>query len=291
VASAVYSPLAARYTPSAVNLARASISFVLFAAWVVIEAFLVGRGLEVFAGLTAGRAGWLVLSIVGGLGLADAFFWLSTRSLGVPIAMALASTYPLWSALFGWAFLGQALDPMQVAGLILVVGGVVYLILLTGRSRSGAVGLEVIPRPRRLAGLGFALLTSLMWAIGAFAMAKGAVDVASPVANTVRMGAGVVLCLCLGLFLKTPERALALPWFAVRANLPILILEGFGSVWAYLYCLTHGPLAVGAALSSLSPLVAALLVGIRGRERVDGAQWVAIIVTTAGILALTLFSS
>jgi small multidrug resistance pump len=71
---------------------------------------------------------WPSLIVVIGYGLAFYFLSLTLRTIPVGIA------YAIWSgagvaliALVGWAFLGQSLDGPAVAGMALIVAGVVVL--------------------------------------------------------------------------------------------------------------------------------------------------------------------
>ncbi len=102
----------------AVNFMRASLSFPFF----LVAALAMGPegGL---GQVTTARAGWLLLSVVGSYVVGDALFLSGATLLGVPVALAIASTYPLWSALAGWLFLGQSVGPPGLAGVVLVVAG------------------------------------------------------------------------------------------------------------------------------------------------------------------------
>ena len=127
LAANVYTRAARVSSPSAVNLARASLSFPFF----LLGALALAPGGLALVG--PGRAGWLVLSVVGSYVLGDALFLASARLLGVPVALAVSSIYPIWSALAGALFLGQRVSPAGYAGVVLVVAGVVAVVVGDGR--------------------------------------------------------------------------------------------------------------------------------------------------------------
>ena len=55
---------------------------------------------------------------------------MSTRSLGLPGALAIASAYPLWSVLAGLIFQGEALGTLRLLGVALTVLGTVTVVLV-----------------------------------------------------------------------------------------------------------------------------------------------------------------
>jgi drug/metabolite transporter (DMT)-like permease len=70
-----------------------------------------------------------------------------------------------------------------------------------------------------------------------------------------------------------------------RLWLPLLADTGVGSV-AFTYGITHTDLALGATLSSLSPLVALPIAAALGSERVTLGKIVAVSITVGGVVLL-----
>jgi drug/metabolite transporter (DMT)-like permease len=128
----VYARAARASSPMSVNFMRASLSFPFF----LVAALAMGPA-GGLAQVTAGRAGWLLISVVGSYVVGDALFLASAQLLGVPAALAIASTYPLWSAFAGWAFLGQSVGPAGLLGVVLVVAGVVTVVRRPGVDANG----------------------------------------------------------------------------------------------------------------------------------------------------------
>jgi drug/metabolite transporter (DMT)-like permease len=72
---------------------------------------------------------------------------------------------------------------------------------------------------------------------------------------------------------------------ARRLWLPLLADTGLGSV-AFAYGITHTDLALGATLSSLSPLVALPIAAVLGTERVTLGKVIAVSITVGGVVLL-----
>lgn len=268
----------------AVNLLRAGLSFPLFlAAALATEPAALGL-------VTPGRAGWLLLSVTGSYVVGDALFLSSARLLGVPVALAIASTYPLWSAFAGWAFLGQRVAPAGLAGVVLVVAGVVTVVRKRSeRSGEGGAEAPAAPRPGPGAGVALAFATSLFWALNTFAIARGGSGLPVAAVNSFRMGFAVALIPLARLILRGRGTPLLVPAGEVRRSWPYFVLESVGGTALFVVGLTHSPLAVAAALTSLAPVLSVPFALVIGRERLGAGVVAGIAVVTAGIVLLVAF--
>lgn len=257
VGSLVYSRLSQNYSAFAVNFARAAIALPLF----FCAAFLVAggwtEGWAAFEAISATHVGWFTLSMFASYGFGDALFLWSTRSLGVPGALAVASSYPLWAALAGFFWNGDTFSLRMGVGLALTVGGVILVLLYSPERVS-------LRFPFR--GLALGLLTSVLWALNSFAVSRAGKDLSAPVGNVVRMVMGLLLSAGLGKIFF-PKSSLLLPVEEIRKWGWVLALEAFGGSYFFIYGLAHSSLAVGAALSSLAPALSVPLAWVLGSER------------------------
>ena len=268
----------------AVNLLRAGLSFPLFLA----AALATDAG--ALALVTPGRAGWLLLSVVGSYVVGDALFLASARLLGVPVALAIASTYPLWSALAGWAFLGQRVAAAGLCGVALVVAGVATVVRRRGEPAAADPGAAALPGSGHGSGVAFAFATSLFWALNTFAIARGGAGLPVAAVNTFRMGFAVALIPVGRLLLRGRRTPLVVPAREVRRAWPWFVLESVGGTALFVVGLTHSPLAVAAALTSLAPVLLVPFAVVIGRERLGARVVGGIAVVTAGIVLLVAFS-
>ena len=288
LAATVYARVARDHGPMAVNFMRAALSFPIFLAAALLSGPANGLAL-----VTPGRAGWLLLSVVGSYVVGDALFLASARSLGVPVSLAIASTYPLWSAFAGWAFLGQSVGAAGLAGVGLVVAGVVTVIG-RGRRRSeepsapDGASTELSARPGT-AGVLLALATSLFWALNTFAVTKGGADLPVGAVNVFRMGFAAALLPVGTLLMRRRPSSLVVPAGEMKRVWPVFLLESVGGTALFVVGLTHTPLAVAAALTSLAPALSVPFAVVIGRERLDARTLAGIFVVTAGIVLLVAF--
>ena len=249
-----YSRLSTDYPPHVINFNRACIAFPFFMIALFIQ---VGPAhlYETWLQVSNQNFIWLAISMFGSYALADSLFFLSTRDLGVPVALSIGAIYPLWSALAGWFLNGEALVHIQWLGLFFAVMGVV-IVILSARARlrplDGAV--RTGPLPNYVRGVGLALITSLLWSLNTFAVARGGANINPLLASGTRMCFAILLVPVSGLLLG-PRKSLILSVSDYRRNGWIFIFESFGGSFFYLYGLTHAPLAMASALSSLAPVL------------------------------------
>lgn len=209
--------------------------------------------------------GWLSVSMIASYALGDVLFLAATARLGVPAALAVASIYPVWTALIGWVLRGEALSPRQGLGLGLALGGVVAVLLL-GRAQPPHA--RATSRSYVLGGA-LALGTSAFWALNSYAVAHVGSDLNPLLANTVRMLLALVLVPAVGWALGTRG-----PWILPKRDLLrsywVIALESFGGSLTFVYGLAHTTLAIGATLSSLAPVLA---VPMAWAMRTEAVSW------------------
>jgi drug/metabolite transporter (DMT)-like permease len=278
IGSAQYSRLSHHHSAFAINFIRALISLPLF----VIAAFVVSGGFEAalanFLQLRLSHFGWFTLSMITSYALADPLFFLTTRFLGVPSALAIGSCFPIWTVLAGYFFGKAAITPLQLSGMLIAIGGVVTVIL------AGAPKQETVAR-FSWKGVLLAVLVSILWAVNAFSLFQGAADLLAPVGNTVRM----ILALLLSSFFSQifmPGSSLLIPYRHVRGVFWVFILEGFGGAYLSFYGLSHSPLALGATLTSLAPVISVPIAVALRLEKFSIRKTIGVVLVVIGISLL-----
>lgn len=71
---------------------------------------------------------WLALSGVIGLVLGDAFLFQAFIWIGPRLSMLMMSLAPILATLVAWVFLGETLRPGQVAGILITVAGIAWVL-------------------------------------------------------------------------------------------------------------------------------------------------------------------
>jgi drug/metabolite transporter (DMT)-like permease len=236
-----------RLPAAAMNLGKCATAGVLFA---VTSAALTGR---LAPHLPPRALGWLALSGVVGLALGDEAYFRAILTIGVRRALLLLSMAPVFTAVGGALFLGEALtirDAVAIGAVLLGVAVVVYEQEPSGKRRAlTASGL--------LFGLGAGLgqaIGSLMSRAGMNGTGVSALDAA-----LVRLSAGLVAIL----LLAAARRQLTRYARALAAPRVILVIAGsaavgtYAGIWLSQYAIGHAnSTAIASTLLATSPIFA-----------------------------------
>ena len=313
IASTWYSEASQKYSGFSVNFTRALVALPLSVASAFIFAGGWSEGLALYQGLQWPQVGWLALSMAAAYGVGDASFFAASRTLGLPAALAIASCFPVWTLVAGFLWLNQVPTLQQLLGLLISVTGISLVILLGRRSLPSTEPVQphepervqhansnddaVKPRaivssnPVRLmipgSGVGLALLASIAWAINSFASSRGGVGISPHVGNSVRMLSALFFSGVLGRIFA-PHSPRTLPLKAALSMGWILIVEAYGGAFFYVYGLSHSPLALGAVLTSLAPIVSLPVSVVLGLEELSWARVLGVCLSVLGVCLLIL---
>src|SRR5688572_2578581 len=136
VSSLAFESGARRIGSLSLNLARVILAF----AWLTALA-LVTRGLPFPTDATAAQWGWLGASGLVGIVLGDLCTFRAYVDIGARRTMVLATSVPIFTATFAWIFLGEAPTLLELAGMVVIVAGVMLAV-----SERGANPGEILPR-------------------------------------------------------------------------------------------------------------------------------------------------
>lgn len=273
--AAVYSKLTKDHSPATVNFCRASVALPLFALAVFLTS---SQGFVYEFGLFhRSNINWLFLSIVSSYALGDALLFISTLSIGLPAAMAISSSYPIWTALGGVFFFGDHLSPVKWIGLLTVVLGTA-LVILSKRHVKTSQGSRL--------GILAALATSGLWAMNSIATARGGLGVSPFAANMVRMSFALILCPFMAPILSKKRFRPSLPRATFLLALPAFVVEGFLGSSFFIFGLTHTEIGIAAALSSLAPVLTVPIAWFTKLEKVPLSTTIGVCLVVLGIFCL-----
>lgn len=264
-----YSALSRRYPPSAVNFSRALVALPIF---ILLTLFTVGPG--AYRAITWHHFGWLSLSMVSSYALGDLLLLMAVVRIGLPSALAIASSYPIWSALAGWIFKGEVLGPLQLLGLLLIVLGSIFVIL-GNRQPAGS------STRRDSFGYFLSLGTSLLWSLNVISVSNGGSGLAATATSSVRMAIALILCPAIGYLLNKSTKVLISKEDFKKSSW-IFLVEGVGGGFFFTYGMTHAPLAIGSALSSLSPVITVPIAFVMGWEKPSLLRTAGVILVVVG---------
>ncbi len=286
--TAVYSRLSRGYSPATVNFSRSMIAFPLFLIGAFVASGSWGAGISEFAKLQPFHLTWFLVSMVSSYGLGDMFFYWSTRGLGVPGALAIASSYPVWTVLGGMITLGEVPSLRQGIGLVMVLAGVVAVIL-NGPQAEKQQGQSAQPSrlDSRVVGAFLALATSLCWGLNSFSIARASHGLSPFVGNSVRMAYAMVINLILArIMVRKANLRLPLPVGELRRNARVFVVEAFGGSLFFMYGLASSPLVLGTTLSSLAPVVSVPVAYVLGVEKPSWARTLGVLTVVLGLFFL-----
>jgi drug/metabolite transporter (DMT)-like permease len=239
-------------------------------------------GVLAWTRIDARQALCLTGSIVCSYALGDRVFFAAASRLGVSSALAIATIYPLWAALFGALVRGEPLGTRRSIGIVLCLAGVSAVLRMSRDARQPASEAR-----SRIVGAALALLTSLFWAGNAVLLKLGADGLSIYQANSLRFTIGVLLLLMQLKFMRGVVVGAQLPMRSLARRLRVALLAdvGLGSI-CFVYGIAHTDLALGATLSSLSPLVALPIAVYLGTERIEAGKVFAVCLTLLGVVLL-----
>ena len=129
---------------------------------------------------------WLSLSGVIGLALGDAFLFQAYLMVGARLGTLLLSLSTIFGALEAWIFFGKSLSLIEIIGIALTLGGIIWVILEQGNNKSQTL------RPSAL-GILCGVLAAIGQATGLVFSKQGMLDNFSPISgNVIRMLAAVI---------------------------------------------------------------------------------------------------
>jgi len=289
VGSANYSRMSRVFTPFQVNFSRALFALPLFLAAVVVANGGLDGASRAFSALEPRHFGWFALSMTASYAIGDVLFLWSTVSLGVPGALAIASGYPIFTAIFGM-IAGETIHLRQWAGLFVAIGGIVAVILSNPKKDVAAEpppdGVSTV-RPwmrEKSSGVALAIATALAWATNAYSVARGGAGIDGAVANVVRMSFALVLISAFG-GIALGRVVTPMPFGFLKKYAWLFVLEAFGGSYFYLYGLSNSSIVLGSVLASLAPVIA---VPIAVALRLEKFSWIRTAAVASVVVGLAL---
>jgi drug/metabolite transporter (DMT)-like permease len=261
-----------------VNRSRLLFAFVflLITHW-FLEGKLFPRDIEPF------RWGWLAISSLLGLVLGDAFLFRAYVMIGPRLSMLMMSTVPIVSTMFGWLLFGEMVTSLELAGVVLAVGGVAWVVT-EGQGDASAAN-----RQTHNKGLLFALLGALGQVANLVTARYALVDDFPAISATViRILIAAVLLWSLALvrgqightFRQWRDKQ------AFRALLAGATVGPFLGIWFSLIAVQNARLGIASTLMALPPILLIPLEYLIYRRRISRRGMTGTVVAMVGVALL-----
>lgn len=234
-----------------------------------------------FPQANATQWGLLMLSGILGFSLGDGFLFTAFLKLGAKRTLLIFSANPVISAVLGWILLGERLQVLHIAGILLAVFGIMFVI------RSD------VPRQREKAG-GFGILAAVLATLGqaggVLLSKAGMLSLDAVPAAQIRLIGGVLGMAVLLFFLRQ--------WKSVPAVLKeqkgrlvittnVLLGTLVGMVLS-MVAIKLTQVAVASILTSLMPVMILPISAFLLKEKVSLAEVIGAIITVLGVSLLFL---
>jgi drug/metabolite transporter (DMT)-like permease len=265
---------------SVVNRSR-----LLFAFFFVAVTHLVLQGTLFPIGTEPYRWGWLALSAILGLVLGDTFLFQAFVLIGPRLSTLMMASVPLISTLLAWIFLGERMSGSELAGILLTVVGIGWVVT---ERRPGE---SVVPEKKYVLGITFALLGAVGQATNLIA-AKFALDDGYPAisASAIRILIALVILWGVAMFQGQFRHTIG-QWGnrnAFKAIIGGTIAGPFLGIWLSLIAVQLAPVGLAATLMALPPIILIPIGRVLYGERVSRRGIVGTIVALCGVALIFL---
>lgn len=241
-----------RVGPAVVNRVRLLMAVVMVS---LLHLAVEGSLLPLDAGLE--RWGWMGLSGLIGFVIGDAMLFQAFVMIGPRLSMLLMALAPVMGALLAWPLLGERLTASEIAGILLALSGVTWVVL--DRSSSSKAGLPDMPPRFYALGVLFGLGGALGQAGGLIASKAGLEDGFPALSgNVMRLIISTVVIWGLAAasgrvrsnFTALREHPRAIALLAAAA-----IFGPVVGVWLSLVAVQNAPVGIASTLMSFPPII------------------------------------
>jgi drug/metabolite transporter (DMT)-like permease len=248
----------------------------LWLAWVVTT------GTAWPDGITWRQHLWLGLSGTLGLAIGDSFYYKGIMLAGPRRASLMLAATPVVAALTAWPVLGERLGTMAMAGIAVVIGGILLAVL--GRD-DGTGDHRGVPRAVLVRGLGAALVCAVCSAVGNVLAKLGMPGETPPLAAALVRGWWATLAM--GLFLLGRRDIVAqLPRLrdprVLKPAGVAVVLGPFLGMWAAIAALKLTETGVASALLNTVPITVLLPAWLIHRDRPSPTALLGVAVAVGG---------
>ena len=226
----------------------------VFAVLLNITAHLL-IGLDLPIRISANRWFWLGLSGIIGLVIGDMFLYQAFVWIGPRLSMLMMSLAPIIASLTAWLFLGETLTLGQIAGILLTVTGIAWVIL----DHNGQIKIDPASSKTYFLGILFGLGAATGQALGLITAKKGLYG-SFPAVTATLMRMLVAMITLWSVTILQRQVRYTLQQLSTHRHALWLILGGaitgpFLGVTASLFAIQNAAVGVASTLMALTPVI------------------------------------
>jgi drug/metabolite transporter (DMT)-like permease len=221
---------------------------------------------------------YLVLSGLLGIAISDTFFFSALKELGPRMIVLLMTVGQVFTVALAVILLNERLPLYGWIGIALIVSGIT-IGMLSGASERGGASLK---------GIIFGLISVLSMSVSVILTKKGLAEISTVYATLIRMLAGTVGMLLVGILTHrlgrwvTPFRNARLIW---QFSLAVCVIT-FGGFWLSIVAFKFTSVAVANSLISTEPIFILPLSAIFLKEKVTFQAVMGAAIATIGVITL-----
>lgn len=197
------------------------------------------------------RWGWLALSSFLGLVVGDSGLFQAFVLIGPRLSTLLMATVPIFTTLFGWLFFSETVSSLELAGIMLTVGGVAWVVT----ERRGRV---VVENKQYGRGVVFGLIGAMGQASGLIAAKFGLIGDFPPAsANVIRLLAAMTILWGIAI-IRGQAKHTVNQWRNRQALAGIFggtVMGPFLGVWLSLTAIQLTRVGIASTLMALTPII------------------------------------
>ena len=254
----------------AMTLVKGAVSVLLLAALTLLVGGVSDIPLRAY--------GYLAVSGLLGIALSDTFFFSALKELGPRAIVLLMTVGQVFTVALAVIILGERLPLYGWLGIALIVSGITTG-MLSGASERGRASWK---------GLIYGLISVLSMSVSVILTKKGLAEVSTVYATFIRMLAGTVGMLLVGILTHrlgrwvTPFRNARLIW---QFTLAVCVIT-FGGFWLSIVAFKFTSVAVANSLISTEPIFILPLSAIFLKEKVTLQAVMGAVIATIGVITL-----
>ncbi len=219
-------------------------------------------------------------SIVLGAVIGDTLYLVSQERIGISYAFPIAMTFPVLTFVFAIVFLNEPVVVGRLVGAVIAVAGTIIISLEQASTEENGE-----PKTRDLLGFASAVVTTILYAIGAILIQVGLRDynVDAISGNFVRMIAGGFAFI--PIFALAKHRGMKIPSRRVAKTIAITGFFGMAiGALLYVYAIEQAGAAITSVVASTAPLFAVPLSIYYLNERPTKRTILGIVATVLGVI-------
>ncbi|MEG1799215.1 MAG: DMT family transporter [Synergistaceae bacterium] len=239
---------------------------------------------------------FLALNVFLSYMVGDILYFMAIKEIGISLAVPVSNTHPMLVALTAWLILGERMTLQILAGILIVMVGLL-LLRFGGALKSGgesSVSIGSLSSAKIMRGFLMAIGAAVSWALSAPLVKLAMVESGLGAVEITFYRALIFLFLSWGWRFAAEKRTpSSVKPFSSLNRTTVLYFLGAALIGLWLgsvlhaICIAAMPVAIVTAITATSPFMAALFGHFALKERLTPVQWAGVAMIIAGSVTIS----